>query len=96
MNCVSHPLAELDLLHAIAYYDERTPGLGTEFLRGFEEALTVIRRHPEAAPAVRGKIRRLVMPRFPYNIIYRITVDTIRILAVAHQKRSHTYWVHRR
>lgn len=59
MNSVSHRLAELDLLHAIAYYDEQAPGLGAEFLRAFEEALAVIRRHPEAAPAVRGEIRRL-------------------------------------
>ena len=92
MRCVSHRLAQQDLLNAIAYYDEQTPGLGAEFLEAFDEAVAFIRRYPEGAPAVRGQIRRLVMPRFPYNIIYRLAGDHLRVLAVAHQRRSDQFW----
>ncbi len=96
MKCNSHRLAERDLLQAIAYYNGRAPSLGSEFLDAFDEGVSLLRRHPRAGPAVRGAIRRLSMARFPYNIIYRIAADSIRILAVAHQKRSPHYWESRR
>ena len=95
MKCVAHRLAERDLIDAIAYYEQQAPGLGAEFLTAFEEALALIQRHPAGAPSVRGQIRRLVMPRFPYNILYRRASDCIRILAVAHQRRSQGYWADR-
>lgn len=36
--------------------------------------------------------RRLVLKRFPFNIIYRILSDEIRVIAVAHQNRKPGYW----
>jgi plasmid stabilization system protein ParE len=92
-----NPLAERELAEAIQYYDEQSPGLGQRFLEEVEHALTFIRRHPEAAPRVLGSVRRLVLPRFPYNLLYRpLKSGDLRILAVAHQKRHPGYWVGRR
>ncbi|MFM5997101.1 MAG: F0F1 ATP synthase subunit epsilon [Dolichospermum sp.] len=45
----------------------------------------------------RGSIRRLVIPKFPYSLLYRVLEDEqIRILAVAHYKRKPFYWSKRR
>lgn len=33
--------------------------------------------------------RELVMPKYPYTIIYRLTADKVRIVAVVHQARQH-------
>jgi plasmid stabilization system protein ParE len=42
-------------------------------------------------------LRRFVLPRFPYSLIYRhLGADEVRILAVAHQKRRPRYWTGRR
>jgi len=60
------PEARLDLLDAQAWYDDRVPGLGTEFVRAVDFAASGITRFPAAFPVVRGKIRKAVLRRFPY------------------------------
>ncbi len=40
-------------------------------------------------------IRRFLLRRFPYVIIYEIVSDEIHILAVAHTKRRPGYWKNR-
>ena len=95
MKCRTHLLAEQELLEAATHYHDQHPGLGAGFLEAFEEAIAFLRRHPRGAPIIDGELRRLVMPRFPYNIIYRIAGTTIRILAVSHHKRSPSHWADR-
>ncbi len=51
--------------------------------------------HPEAAPLIRGGIRRRILRRFPYGLLYTIKADGVRILAVMNLKRRPTYWVGR-
>lgn len=41
-------------------------------------------------------IRRFVLRKFPYSIIYSIEPDCVMILAVAHQRREPGYWRERR
>jgi toxin ParE1/3/4 len=91
-----NPLAERELTEAIQYYEERSPGLGIQLLDEVEHAVIFVRRHPEAAPRVLNSIRRFVLPRFPYYLLYRPLQDGgLRILAVAHQKRHPRYWIGR-
>jgi len=88
-----NPLAERELAEAIKYYDEQKAGLGREFLEEVRRAVLFLAKYPEAAPQVRGSIRRFILPKFPYSLLYR-TLETgrFRILAVAHQKRRPDYW----
>jgi hypothetical protein len=37
-------------------------------------------------------LRRLVLIRFPYVLIYSFTPDMLRIVAVAHARRRPGYW----
>ena len=90
-----HRLAFQELLDAAAFYDEQSPGLGAEFLAAVQDAFDLLDRHPKAAPLVAEHARRLVMPRFPYNIIYSLVGREILILAIAHQSRSPSYWLGR-
>lgn len=41
-----------------------------------------------------GRYRTRVVPlhKFPYSLIYRIQADTLRVLAIAHQRRRPGYW----
>ncbi|MHB9003921.1 MAG: type II toxin-antitoxin system RelE/ParE family toxin [Coriobacteriia bacterium] len=41
-------------------------------------------------------IRKLVLAKFPYSLIYEIDGDVVLILAVAHQRRRPHYWRERR
>lgn len=36
--------------------------------------------------------RRIVLPRFPYSVVYEVHADHIVIVAVAHQRRRPGYW----
>lgn len=68
------------------------PGLGVLFLGALEGAVQTILAHPEAYQLVGSEIRRYLVRRFPYSLLYVVESDRIRVLAVAHQKRRPGYW----
>ena len=37
----------------------------------------------------RAGTRELVLPKYPYTIVYRLTANKVRIVAVTHQSRKH-------
>src|SRR5262245_7642572 len=82
------PNAEADLASALDSYEGQASGLGLEFLRAFEAALAMLRRYPEAAPRVRGAVRRAVLRRFPFGVFFDERDGTIRVLAVLHARRD--------
>jgi hypothetical protein len=43
-----------------------------------------------------GEIRRSLLRRFPYLVIYEVHPDIIDVLAVAHASRLPDYWADRR
>jgi plasmid stabilization system protein ParE len=90
---IFHPSAEQELVDAAAYYEEQRPELGLAYLEEVEHAVNFLACYPEVGLKVRGSMRRLVLPRFPYSLLYRVLEDEqIRILAVAHHKRRPQYW----
>lgn len=93
---VFHPLAEQELVDAASYYEEQNQGFGLEYLTEVEGAVNLLMRYPAAGVVVRGSVRRLILPKFPYSLLYRVVDDAlIRILAVAHHKRKPQYWIDR-
>jgi len=90
-----HRLAEHELNEAAQYYDRDEPGLGSAFLDEVDRCLQSIEAHPEAGPILRGSVRRRLLRRFPYALLYRIKPNGIRILAVMNLKRRPMYWVDR-
>lgn len=91
-----HPLADLELNEASHYYNAESPGLGAAFLDAVEKSVDRILEHPDAGIVVAGNVRRRLIPRFPYGVLYRIKEDTVRILAIMHQKRRPFYWQDRK
>lgn len=87
-----HRLARREIREAARFYDEL--GRGQDFFEQIQQSIDRIRRFPESAPQIRGSIRRLVVTRFPYNLVF-VAGDTIHILAVAHRRRNPVYWVDR-
>jgi toxin ParE1/3/4 len=75
-----------DRRRADEYYD------GSRALTAFRdelrEAIRYIASYPHGAPRVRAEIRAKALRRFPYSILYRVSGDTIRILAIAHHAQD--------
>ena len=91
-----HPEARAEYLASVDYYND--VGLGSAFADEFEIALDLIISFPSAWPplAARGTVRRCLLRRFPYGIVYAVLGDEILVLAIAHARRSPRYWRHRR
>lgn len=89
------PEAEVEMYDAARFYDTERPGLGAIFVSEIMEAVGWIERYPEHGKLFRSRFRRKVVRTFPYSIFYSVKNDSIRILAVAHQKRRPFYWQRR-
>jgi toxin ParE1/3/4 len=89
-----------ELHDAAAWYDGQRDALGHEFLQEIETAINDIRASPERFSRLetsRAKnIRRVVLKRFPYVVIYEVFSEEVHILAIAHKSRSPRYWSKRR
>lgn len=85
-----------ELYEAGVRYESEREGLGIEFVTAVREDIDFICHSPESMQRIHRDVRRKVMSRFPFNIIYRILPDKIRVLAVAHQKRRPLYWLSRK
>jgi len=80
---------------AYRYYNRQRTGLGAEFVAEIRASAKRLARYPEASPYQRGKIRKYLLSRFPYKLLYAIRGEKIIIIAVAHQHRDPDYWVER-
>ena len=87
-----HPDADVEVAEAAQYYEVRRAGLGSDLLGEVERALDQILTNPEASQPIARRVRRKPLWRFPYNLIYAVYPDRIRIVACAHQKRRPFYW----
>src|SRR5215467_13716067 len=90
-----HRFADQELNDTAQYYQLESPGLGVAFLDEVERSLQSITKHPDSSPVLSGSVRRRLLRRFPYALLYTVKPEGIRILAVMNLKRRPTYWVGR-
>lgn len=77
---------------AARFYEARVTGLGDDFLDEFERCVERIVSYPESGQRCYEYFRRLLVPRFPFSVIYELLPEGILIVAVAHQRRRPGYW----
>lgn len=87
--------ARIELLEATAHYEAESSGLGHRFLAEVRGALDFIRSHPEGSAVLRGDVRRKVLNRFPYSLLYSQEPDHLLIVAVMNARRRPGYWLDR-
>ncbi len=91
-----HPEAEQELNQAIDFYESITPGLGLDFAAEVFSAIQRAMDFPKAWSVLEGDIRRSLVRRFPYGILYSAEQEGIYILAVMHLHREPGYWKERK
>jgi len=86
-----------EAVEAADWYDREHPGLGAEFAEAvnaafdlLEEGIVPLINMPGAAGLHGAK--RLILRRFPYDIVVRPSEDEILVVAVAHHSRRPGYW----
>ncbi len=88
--------AELDLEDAYSWYEGQVNQLGSEFIRVVDKSLTIIQKNPLAYPLVYRNVRRKLLPRFPYMLLYlvddNININIIFVFACFHVRRDPKQW----
>ena len=87
-----HPEAEQEFVEAAAYYERAVTGLGERFGSEVRYAIEQLLEYPELGPPIDANLRRLILTRFTYFLIYSFTADVLRVIAVAHARRRPGYW----
>ena len=85
---------------ATLWYEARRPNLGRDFVAAVREAFARIAESPRAWAFARDVpphlgVRKCVLRRFPYSVVYVELDDEIRVLAIAHGSRQPGFWRHR-
>ncbi len=77
------------------YYD-RAAGLGHDFIAEVDAGLASLRRMPEAnsvADTWRGEVvRRALLDRFPFKLLYVVRGRRVLVLALAHTRQRPGSW----
>ena len=66
--------------------------LGSEFVRAVDGCFALIGRNPLAYAKVYQQVRRILIRRFPYAVMYVVEEDVITIIACFHVKRDPKQW----
>jgi hypothetical protein len=85
-----------EAVEAAAWYESQRPGLGDDFGRALNAALDLL--EADIVPLVAqtashdNRIKRLILKRFPYEIVVTEFREEVVVIAVAHQSRRPGYW----
>jgi toxin ParE1/3/4 len=82
---------------AAAWYELQRPGLGKEFEYAVDAALDLLEEDIVALspfPGAAGErgAKRLILRRFPYDVVVRETGAGMVVIAFAHHSRRPGYW----
>jgi toxin ParE2 len=87
--------AQRELRSGTSFYEAEYPGLGKDFVVEIRRLCRRIVEAPRLGTEVQPGVRRRLVRRFPYAILYAVENSEIIVLAVAHQSRRPGYWTFR-
>ena len=92
---IIRPEAAREVQEAFDWYEEKSEGLGLEFLRAADACVAGIQRNPLASPVMYQEVRRSLLRKFPYALFYIVKEERIIVLACFHAKRDPIDWMRR-
>jgi plasmid stabilization system protein ParE len=84
--------AELEMFEAAEWIARRNPAASEQFLAAVDDALAAIENNPLQYQAVRGLVRRVLVRRFPYALLYSISDDRVVVTVCFHTHRDPKRW----
>jgi len=88
MRVEFHPSTVGDVNEAVSYYKRARPGLDSEFRNEIDAVVARIAETPLLYPVVEAQIRRAIVHRFPYSVLFKVPdPDCVRVLVIRHHKR---------
>ncbi len=87
-----HPAVQNEADDGYRWYEQKSPGLGREFLNEVERVISEIVANPARYGFAERDIREGQLRRFPYAVYYRVLPNRIRVLAVFNAYRDPAIW----
>ena len=89
-------LARAELIEAQDWYEKESPGLGRRFRAAVLAVVEQISADPGHFPVIHKNIRRALLRKFPYALMFVIQPDGgLTILACFHGSRDPASWQQR-
>ena len=79
---IIEPEAEADIADAYDWYEKQRPGLGSDFELCLEDSLQRIQQNHRLFSKIHRNVRRILIHRFPYSILYIEKTNKIIVIAV--------------
>jgi len=95
MRVIFSIYAKLELDDVTHFYELEYKGLGLRFKTEVKGAVKRVAKYPEAWSIECGDIRKCLLHKFPYKILYSVEADHVFVIAIAYQHRQPDYWVDR-
>ncbi|MBV5307069.1 MAG: hypothetical protein J0652_10285 [Desulfobulbaceae bacterium] len=96
MSVLFHPEAVEEFNEAIEYYEDIESGLGFDFAIEIYSAVQRAVEFPKAWVIIDGEIRRTLVRRFPFGVLYSEEHEQIFVVAIMNFHRNPDYWKHRK
>jgi plasmid stabilization system protein ParE len=93
MKVIFSKYARQELDDATHYYEIEYQGLGKRFRDEVRKAAKRISKYPAAWSLEHCEVRKCILHKFPYKLLYSIESNHVFIIAVAHQHRKPDYWI---
>jgi len=96
-----HEAASREAIEAAEWYEHKRPGLGAEFEQAIDAALDFLEEDivpllPVPFSARARGVKRLILKRFPFDVVVVERRTEVFIIAFAHHARRPGYWRLRR
>jgi plasmid stabilization system protein ParE len=89
------PEAEAEFDGAAGWYEDEADGLGEDFVDRVQAVFDRITANPRIHQKVFGSVRKAVVRRFPYVVIYQETGSEVLVISVFHTSRDPKEWQRR-
>ena len=87
------PRARAELIDAQDWYEHESPSLGRRFRAAVDAAVQRISAAPRQFPVIYKNVRRALLRRFPYALMFVIEADeTLAVIACFHGNRDPALW----
>jgi len=96
VKVIFEPLARAEFIEAARWYAAEAGRIyATDFRNEVHRTLNMASDHPTMGTPANNNTRQLVVHRYPYSIVYRISTGTLHVIAVAHHSRRPGCWAGR-
>lgn len=85
---IVEPDARNEIRGARDWYEARQANVGAEFVAEIDAAMRAVSDRPQSFPVVARDVRRALVRRFPYLILFVARRDVVIVIGVFHTSRD--------